>query len=126
MLLTTVMKYNAVENPTKMGTFPQYAYPSCLHKYAETARELGVEGKDDRDVFNKFIEKIEALKQEVGVAPSIQAYGVKEEDFLKTLDEMSLNAFNDQCTGANPRYPLVSEIKELYLEAYYGTKKESK
>ena len=111
MLLTEIMKYNAAENPQKMGTFPQYKYPSALHKYAEAARQCGVTGKDDQEVFDRFIDKIEALKEDVGVPGSIQEAGVKEEDFLKTLDEMSLNAFNDQCTGANPRYPLVSEIR---------------
>ncbi len=120
LLLTEVMKYNASENPRKMGTFPQYEYPSTLHKYAETARFLGIKGDDDKKVFDEFIKKIEALKKDVEVPSSIQAFGVKEEDFLKTLDEMSLNAFNDQCTGANPRYPLVSEIKDIYLRAYYG------
>lgn len=120
LLLTEVMKFNASENPTKMGTFPQYEYPSTLHKYAETGRFLGIKGDDDKKVFDELLKKIETLKKDVEVPSSIQAYGIKEEDFLKTLDEMSLNAFNDQCTGANPRYPLVEEIKNLYLKAYYG------
>jgi len=123
MLLTEIMKYNAAENPQKMGTFPQYKYPSALHKYAEAARQCGVTGKDDQEVFDRFIDKIEALKKDVGVPGSIQEAGVKEEDFLKTLDEMSLNAFNDQCTGANPRYPLVSEIRQIYLNCYYPKQK---
>ena len=114
------MKFNASDNPTKMGTFPQYDHPKALEKYASLGRYLGLSGKDDLEVFNKLIEKIKDLKKDIEVPSSIQEYGIKEEDFLKTLDEMSLAAFNDQCTVTNPRYPLVSEIKELYLEAYYG------
>ena len=120
MCLIPVMKFNASDNPTKMGTFPQYDHPKALEKYASLGRYLGLSGKDDLEVFNKLIEKIKDLKKDIEVPSSIQEYGIKEEDFLKTLDEMSLAAFNDQCTVSNPRYPLVSEIKELYLEAYYG------
>lgn len=120
MCLIPVMKFNASDNPTKMGTFPQYDHPKALEKYASLGRYLGLSGKDDLEVFNKLIEKIKDLKKDIEVPSSIQEYGIKEEDFLKTLDEMSLAAFNDQCTVTNPRYPLVSEIKELYLEAYYG------
>lgn len=120
ILLREIMKYNADENPTKMGTFPQYEYPSALEKYAQGGRELGLTGKDDKEVFNKLLKKIEGLQKEVEVPMTIKDFGVKEEDFLATLDEMSLNAFDDQCTGCNPRYPLVSEIKELYLKCYYG------
>ena len=120
VILTRVMRYNASERPTKMGTFPQYDYPKTLHRYAEAARYCGVTGDDDHEVFEKFLQKITELFDHVGVKHTIAEYGVDEQYFLDTLDEMSLNAFNDQCTGANPRYPLVSEIKSLYLDAYYG------
>ena len=120
VILTRVMRYNAAEIPTRMGTFPQYQYPQTMHRYAMAARFCGVEGTDDRDVFEKFLQKIAELFDHVGVKHTIAEYGVDEQYFLDTLDEMSENAFNDQCTGANPRYPLISEIKELYLDAYYG------
>ena len=122
VLLTTVMKYNSAEVPTKMGTFPQYQYPHALARYAEIGRFLGLMGKDDQEVFDKLIEKIEQLKKDIEIKDSIEEYGIKEETFLETLDEMSEQAFNDQCTGANPRYPLVAEIKELYIEAFHGNK----
>ena len=125
VILTRVMRYNAAERPTKMGTFPQYEYPKTLHRYAEAGRFCGIVGTDDRDVFEKFVAKIEELKEHVGVHKTIAEFGVTEEDFLATLDEMSENAFNDQCTGANPRYPLISEIKELYLDAFYGREPSS-
>ena len=120
VILQRVMRYNAAERPTRMGTFPQYDHPKTLHRYATAARFCGVEGADDQEVFEKFLLKIQDLFDHVGVKHTIAEYGVDEQYFLDTLDEMSLNAFNDQCTGANPRYPLVSEIKELYLDAYYG------
>jgi acetaldehyde dehydrogenase/alcohol dehydrogenase len=120
VILTRVMRYNASEKPTRMGTFPQYDYPKTLHRYAEAARYCGVTGKDDKDVFEKFLAKITELFDYVGVKHTIAEYGVEEKYFLDTLDEMTENAFNDQCTGTNPRYPLMSEIKELYLDAYYG------
>jgi acetaldehyde dehydrogenase/alcohol dehydrogenase len=120
ILLREVMKYNSSENPTKMGTFPQYEYPLALSKYALVGRELGLTGKTDQEVFDKLLKKIEELEKDVEVPMTIKDFGVKEEDFLATLDEMSLSAFNDQCTGCNPRYPLVSELKDLYLKCYYG------
>lgn len=120
LLINLVMEFNASEVPTKMGTFPQYEYPHTLARYAECARFCGVEGKDDAEVLKKFLVKIEELKKAVGIKASIKDYGVDEKDFLETLDEMVENAFDDQCTGANPRYPLLSEIKEMYLKAYYG------
>ena len=116
------MKYNSAEVPTKMGTFPQYQYPHTLARYAEIGRFLGIQGSSNQEILDKLMEKIEKLKKEIEVKDSIKAYGITEEAFLKTLDEMSEQAFNDQCTGANPRYPLISEIKELYTEAYYGNK----
>lgn len=120
LLITLVMEFNASEVPAKMGTFPQYQYPHTLARYAECARFCGVEGKDDAEVFKKFLVKVEELKKAVGIKATIKDYGVDEKYFLDTLDEMVENAFDDQCTGANPRYPLFSEIKEMYLKAYYG------
>lgn len=119
LVLNEVMKYNSSENPTKMGTFPQYAYPQCLSRYAKIAEAMGINGKDDKEKLEKLLKAITDLKIECEIPLTIQDAGVKEEDFLKTLDEMSVAAFNDQCTGANPRYPLISELKDLYLKCYY-------
>ena len=120
VLLTDVMRYNADPRPQKMGTFSQYAYPHTLERYAEVARFLGLSGNSNEELLEQLIAKIEALKERVGIKKTIRDYGVKEEDFLATLDEMVEQAFDDQCTGANPRYPLMSEIKAMYLKAYYG------
>ena len=120
LLITEIMRFNAAEVPTKMGTFPQYEYPHCLARYAECARFCGFVGKDDKDTLEKFIKGIEELKEKVGIKKTIKDYGIDEKTFLATLDEMVENAFDDQCTGANPRYPLMSEIKEIYLKCYYG------
>ena len=120
VILTRVARYNAAERPTRMGTFSQYQYPQAKKRYAEMGRFCGFTGKDDDEVFENFMQGIEDLKEYIGVKKTIADYGVDEKYFLDTLDEMSLNAFNDQCTGANPRYPLVAEIKSLYLDAYYG------
>lgn len=124
LVLTDVMRYNSAEVPTKMGTFPQYQYPHTLARYAEIGRFVGLTGKDDQEVFEKLLEKLEELKKIIEIKPTIKDYNVDEKYFLETLDEMTEQAFNDQCTGANPRYPLMSELKEIYLKAYYG--KESK
>ena len=120
LLITYVMRYNADPVPPKMGTFSQYPYPHTLERYCECARFLGFVGKDDNETFEIFLQKIEELKERCGIKKTIADYGVSEEDFLASLDEMVENAFDDQCTGANPRYPLMSEIKEIYLKAYYG------
>ena len=120
LLIEHVMRYNADPAPVKMGTFSQYPYPHAKERYCEVARFVGITGKDDDEVFENFIAAIAALKERVGIRKYIKDYDIKEEDFLVTLDEMVENAFNDQCTGANPRYPLMSEIKELYLRAYDG------
>ena len=120
LVLTDVMRYNAEEVPTKMGTFPQYQYPKTLARYAEIGRFVGLTGKDDKEVFEKLLDKLEELKKIIEIKPTIKDYGVDEKYFLETLDEMSEQAFNDQCTGANPRYPLIAELKEIYLKAYYG------
>ena len=120
LLISLIVEYNSADVPTKMGTFPQYEYPHAKARYAECARFCGIQAKDDDEAVKKLIEKIEDLKKAVGIKPTIKDYGVDEKYFLDTLDEMVENAFDDQCTGANPRYPLMSEIKEMYLKAYYG------
>ena len=120
LLITLVMRFNACDAPTKMGTFSQYQYPHTLERYVECANFCGIFGKDDQDTFEKFLAAIEDLKAQVGIKKTIRDYGVEEEKFLATLDEMVEQAFDDQCTGANPRYPLMKEIKEMYLKAYYG------
>nr|WP_294468361.1 bifunctional acetaldehyde-CoA/alcohol dehydrogenase [uncultured Sellimonas sp.] len=120
LILTNVIRYNAAEVPVKMGTFSQYQYPHAQARYAEAARFAGICGKDDAETVELFCEKLEELKKAIGIPKTIKEWGIKEEDFLATLDEMVEQAFNDQCTGANPRYPLMSEIKELYLKSYYG------
>ena len=123
LLLTHVMRFNATPAPEKMGTFPQYAYPDCLARYAKVARMLGCQGENDEELLDALIEKIENLQRFLGIPQTIkEALGdnVTEREFLDSVDGMSLDAFDDQCTGANPRYPLVKEIKEMYLKAYYG------
>ena len=123
LLLGEVMKFNASPRPEKMGTFPQYAYPDCLARYARVARYIGCQGNTDEELFEKLLERIEALKERLDIPKTIrEALGddVTEEAFLESVDSLSRDAFDDQCTGANPRYPLVQEIKEMYLRAYYG------
>ena len=120
LMISYVLRFNAEEVPVKMGTFSQYQYPHTLARYAECAHFCGVCGKDDKETLELFIKKIEDLKERVGIKKSIKDYGVDEKYFLETLDRMVEDAFDDQCTGANPRYPLMSEIKEMYLKAYYG------
>ena len=122
LMICHVLRYNAAEVPTKMGTFPQYDHPHTLARYAECARFCGVCGKDDEETLDLFIQKIEELKAKVGIKKSIAEYGISEEAFMSTLDQMVEDAFDDQCTGANPRYPLLKEIKAMYLKAYYGEK----
>ncbi len=120
LMISEVIRFNSAEVPTKMGTFPQYAYPHTMQRYAEVADYLGLGGKTDADKVKNLIKAIEQLKERVGIKKTIKDYGVDEEKFLATLDEMCDQAFDDQCTGANPRYPLISEIKEMYLKCYYG------
>ena len=119
LLIELIMRYNADPAPAKMGTFSQYPYPHAKERYCEMARFVGIQGKNDDEVFENFVKAIADLKAKVGIKRTIKEYGIKEEDFLATLDDMVENAFNDQCTGANPRYPLFKEIKEIYLKAYY-------
>ena len=120
LMISLVVEFNADENPRKMGTFSQYQYPHTQARYAECARFCGINAKDDAEAVKKLIEKIEELKKAVGIKSSIKEYGIDEQDFLDRLDDMVEQAFDDQCTGANPRYPLMSEIKDMYLKAYYG------
>lgn len=122
LMICHVLRYNAAEVPAKMGTFPQYDHPHTLARYAECARFCGICGKDDKETLDLFIQKIEELKAKVGIKKSIAEYGISEEAFMSTLDQMVEDAFDDQCTGANPRYPLLKEIKAMYLKAYYGEK----
>ena len=122
LLITIVMRFNSSDSPRKMGTFSQYEYPHTLERYADCAHIIGISGKNDEETLEKFIAAIEELKERVGIKKTIADYGIDEQDFLSSLDSMVEDAFDDQCTGANPRYPLMSEIKEMYLEAYYGKK----
>ena len=120
LLINEVLRFNAAQVPAKMGTFSQYDHPHTLERYAEVAGYLGLGGKTDQEKLDNLIEAIEQLKKRVGIKATIRDYGIDEADFLATLDEMVEQAFDDQCTGANPRYPLMSEIKQMYLNAYYG------
>ncbi|MFY9506304.1 MAG: bifunctional acetaldehyde-CoA/alcohol dehydrogenase [Caldicoprobacterales bacterium] len=120
LMINEVIRFNASEAPTKMGTFPQYDHPHTLARYAEVADYIGISGKTDEEKLEGLIAKIEDLKAKVGMKKSIKEYGVDEKEFLDRLDDMVEQAFDDQCTGANPRYPLMSEIKDMYLRAYYG------
>ena len=120
LMISYVLRFNAEEVPVKMGTFSQYQYPHTLARYAECAHFCGVCGKDDKETLELFIKKIEDLKERVGIKKSIKDYGVDEKYFLETLDRMVEDAFDDQCTGANPRYPLISELKQILLDTYYG------
>lgn len=120
LMICEVLRFNAEEVPAKMGTFPQYQYPHTLARYAECAHFCGISGRDDKETLELFIAKIEELKAAIGIKKSIREYGIDEKYFLDNLDQMVEDAFDDQCTGANPRYPLMSEIREMYLRAYYG------
>ena len=120
LMIDYVLKFNSAEVPTKMGTFPQYDHPHTLRRYAEVAEALGLGGANDEESLNNLIKAIDELKEKIGIKKTIKDYGIDEKDFLDRLDEMSEQAFDDQCTGANPRYPLISEIKDMYLKAYYG------
>ena len=126
LMIEQVIRFNSSEAPAKMGTFPQYGYPHALRRYAEIAESLGVKGKTDAEKTEGLIGKINELKEKIGIKKTIADYNVDEKRFLDTLDEMTEQAFDDQCTGANPRYPLMSEIREMYLNAYYGRKQAVK
>ena len=120
LVLDEVMRFNSAEIPHKMGTFPQYDHPHTLRRYAEIAEALNIGGANDYEKMENLIRKIDELKERIGIKKTIRDYGIDEQDFLATLDEMSEKAFDDQCTGANPRYPLISVLKDIYLKTYYG------
>ncbi len=120
LMIDHVIRFNCSETPAKMGTFSQYAYPQTLAKYAAFAEGCGFTGKNDKEKVENFIEGLDKLKKKIGIKATIKDYGIDEKEFLDKLDEMTEQAFDDQCTGANPRYPLLSEIKQMYLDAYYG------
>lgn len=127
LMLEEVIRFNSAEAPTKMGTFPQYAYPQCKARYADAARYIGLTGESDDELVEALIKEVNGLRAAIGIHATIKEElegKVGEEEFLAKLDEMSEAAFDDQCTGANPRYPLISEIKEMYLNAYYGRKEK--
>ena len=121
LLIDEVLRFNSAEAPTKMGTFSQYDHPHTLARYAEVADYLGIKGRNNEEKLENLIAAIDELKAKVGIKKTIKEYGIDEKDFLDRLDAMVEQAFDDQCTGANPRYPLMSEIKQMYLNAYYGT-----
>ncbi|MDK2813546.1 MAG: acetaldehyde dehydrogenase / alcohol dehydrogenase [Clostridiales bacterium] len=120
LMISEVIRFNASATPRKMGTFPQYAYPHTMERYAEIATAMGLGGKTAEEKVENLIAAVEELKAKIGIKKTIKDYGVDEKDFLDRLDAMVEQAFDDQCTGANPRYPLMSEIKQMYLKAYYG------
>ena len=120
MLICEVIRYNATDCPAKQGTFPQYKYPHAKAAYANLATYCGFDGRDDDERVENLIEAIEKLKRELEIPKSLKAYGIDEKTFLANLDELAVKAFDDQCTGANPRYPLIDEIKQMLLNVYYG------
>lgn len=120
LMINHVIRFNAVEAPNKMGTFSQYDHPHTMQRYAEIASYLGANGKSAQEKVDQLISMLDSLKEKVGIKKTIADYGIDENAFLSTLDEMVEQAFDDQCTGANPRYPLMSEIKQMYLNAFYG------
>ncbi|GBU27198.1 acetaldehyde dehydrogenase [Treponema sp. R8-4-B8] len=124
LMISEVLRYNAVEVPPKMGTFPQYDHPKTLSRYAQIADALNLGGSSDEEKLENLIAAIEKLKDQIGIKKTIKDYGIDEKDFLARLDDMSEKAFDDQCTGANPRYPLIEEIKQMFLTCYYGKKEK--
>jgi acetaldehyde dehydrogenase/alcohol dehydrogenase len=124
LMISEVIRFNATDNPVKMAAFSQYKYPYALKRYAEVSDYLGFEGKTDEEKTENLISHIEELKARIGIKKTIKEYNIDEKVFLSSLDDMTKQAFDDQCTGANPRYPLMSEIKKMYLNAYYGKEGE--
>ena len=123
LLLSYVIEFNATDKPTKQGLFPQYKYPFVKGRYGKIVDFLLPHNKlgDDKDAkVQKLIDMVEELKHKLNIPRSIKEYGIPEKEFLDNLDKLSELAFDDQCTGGNARYPLISEIKDLYLKAYYG------
>ena len=122
ILIDHVIRFNAVDNPRKQAAFPQYKYPNAKWRYAVIADYLGLGGKNEEEKVNNLIKAIDNLKKTVGIPATIADCGVSKESFYATLEKMSEDAFDDQCTGANPRYPLISEIKQMYINAFEGKK----
>ena len=122
LMIDEVLRFNAAEAPAKMGTFPQYDHPHTLARYAEVADALKLGGKTDAEKLEQLIAALDRLKERVGIRKTIRDYGIDEKNFLDRLDDMTEQAFDDQCTGANPRYPLMREIRQMYLNAYYGNR----
>jgi acetaldehyde dehydrogenase/alcohol dehydrogenase len=120
LLINEAIRYNCAEAPAKMGTFPQYDHPKATERYAQIADALGLKGKTNEEKVQSLINAIEELKRKIGIQPTIRDYKIDEKDFLARLDDMTEQAFDDQCTGANPHYPLMAEIKQMFLNAYYG------
>ena len=127
LLLEEVIRFNAEDAPTKMGVFPQYRYPDAINRYAKAADFLGLTkpGQSREEKVEEFIKALNELKDKIGIPRSIREWGVPEKDFLEAVDELAVDAFDDQCTPANPRYPLISELKEIYLKSYYGKEWEN-
>ena len=125
LLIAEVMRFNAAEVPPKMGTFPQHVYPDTLSRYAEIADALKLAGSTEQEKLESLITAVETLRDRIGIKKTIREYGINEQDFLARLDDMTEQAFDDQCTGANPRYPLLGEIRQMYLNAYYGREQQA-
>ncbi len=123
LLINEVIRFNAVDNPRKQAAFPQYKYPEAKRRYAKIAEYLQLGGKNDDEKVELLIKEIDKLKETVGIPKTIEDAGVPRKAFYDRLDVMSERAFDDQCTGANPRYPLISEIKEMYINAFEGSRK---
>lgn len=121
--LSQVIRFNSSTKPTKQAAFAQYKYPFACEKYAQVADFMGFGGKNTKEKIDNLIAKLEELKSAIGIAPSIKAEtrnGFSEKQFMAALDEISEKAFDDQCTGSNPRYPLILELRQLFVYAYNG------
>jgi acetaldehyde dehydrogenase/alcohol dehydrogenase len=125
LLICEVVRYNATEKPIKQGVFPQYKYPQATMRYAKISDYLGLGGETAAEKVEHLIAAIDAMKQQLQIPVSIQAYGIIEAEFLAKVDVMAEEAFDDQCTSANPRYPLISELKTMLLNAYYGPSRKA-
>ncbi|HRX15125.1 MAG TPA: bifunctional acetaldehyde-CoA/alcohol dehydrogenase [Spirochaetota bacterium] len=124
LLINEVIRYNSVLVPNKQGTFPQYEVHEAAERYARLSDYLGLGGSTIEDKVQKIIDKIDELKKQIKIPDCINDAGVEENEFMKTLDDMAEKAYDDQCTGANPRYPLIEEIKDMYKTAFYGKSQE--
>ncbi len=120
LLINEVIRFNATDVPLRMGTFSQYKYPMALARYAEVADALGLGGNTNEEKVEALTKAIDELKAKLAIKKSIKDYGVDEDDFMARLDDMVEQAFDDQCTGGNPRYPLMEELAQMYRNAYYG------